>query len=337
MIKNGDAAQDRSPWWSRPGRSGLLGLLLGQAVACHAPVHDDLAFQGVVEFDERNLGFEVSGRLAEVAVHAGDSVTAGSLIARLDSSLAQSALSARQEEARAAGDQLALLRAGARGEDVRAMRARLEAAKSNEALLDRSLDRMRHLAEAGAATPAALDEAESQLRRAQAERRALDENLSALASGARRQEIEGAQHRLAAAQAAADLEKERLTRHELRARTAGEVLEVHLESSEMAPAGVPVVTIADVAHPQADVFVPQAQMAPIHVGTVARAHVDGVTDEITGKVELVSRRTEFTPRYLFSATERSHLVVRVKVRFDDAGRRLHAGVPVFVRFEGVGP
>jgi multidrug resistance efflux pump len=305
--------------------------------ACQGADGDPNAFQGVVEFDERNLGFEVSGRLAEVAVHAGDPVAAGTVIARLDASLAQTALAARQEEARAAEDQLSLLRAGARGEDVRAMRARLEAAKSAEALLDRSLARMRQLAEAGAATPAALDEAEGQLRRSQGERRALEENLAALSSGARRQEIEAAQHRLAAALAAADLEKERLARHELRARGPGEVLEVHLETSEMAPAGVPVVTIADVARPQADVFVPQAQIAPIRVGTAARGRVDGVADDVKGKVELIQRRTEFTPRYLFSATERSHLVVRVRIRFDDPARRLHAGVPIFVRFEGQAP
>jgi multidrug resistance efflux pump len=317
----------------------ILSLISATALmgACQAGDGDPNVFQGVVEFDERDLGFEVSGRLAEVAVHAGDQVAAGTVIARLDASLAQTALAARQEEARAAEDQLSLLRAGARGEDVRAMRARLEAAKSNEALLDRSLVRMRQLAEAGAATPAALDEAEAQLRRSQGERRALEENLAALSSGARRQEIEGAQHRLAAALAAADLEKERLARHELRSRGPGEVLEVHLETSEMAPAGVPVVTIADVARPQADVFVAQAQLGPIRVGTVARGRVDGVADEIAGKVELVQRRTEFTPRYLFSAAERSHLVVRVRVRFDDPARRLHAGVPIFVRFESQAP
>ena len=312
----------------------LLALTALSALpACQRAPAEGAAFQGVVEFDERNLGFEVSGRLAEVAVKAGDPVAVDTLIARLDSSLAQSALAARSSEARAAEDQLSLLRAGARGEDVRAMRARLEAARSNEALLERSLVRMRQLNEAGATTPAALDEADAQLRRAQGERRALEENLTALSSGARHQEVEAAQHRLAAAQSAVDLEKERLLRHELRSRNPGEVLEVHLEASEMAPAGVPVVTIADVAHPQADVFVPQAQIGSVHLGDQVQGRVDGVPGPIAGKVELIFRRTEFTPRYIFSASERGHLVVRVRIRFDDPAHQLHAGVPVFVTLD----
>jgi HlyD family secretion protein len=338
MIKN----FARATPGRRRRRLALVTLLAWPALGagCRGADLEGAAFQGVIEFDERNLGFEVTGRLAEVAVRAGDPVKEGTLIARLDSSLAKSALAARQSEARAAEDQLSLLRAGARGEDVRAMRARLEAAKSNEALLDRSLQRMRQLTEAGAATPAALDEADGQLRRAQAERRALEENLTALASGARRQEVEAAQHRLAAAQAAADLEKERLLRHELRSRGAGEVLEVHLEASEMAPAGVPVVTIADVEHPQADVFVPQARIGDVRTGARALGRVDGVAEAIAGKVELIFRRTEFTPRYIFSTSERGHLVVRVRVRFEDPGRRLHAGIPVFITLDaarGAGP
>jgi hypothetical protein len=30
-------------------------------------------------------------------------------------------------------------------------------------------------------------------------------------------------------------------------------------------------------------------------------------------------------------------VVRVRVRFDDPARRLHAGVPIFVRLDGIAP
>jgi HlyD family secretion protein len=320
-------------------KNGAVGLLLCALLAgCRRGDHEGFPHQGVIEYEERDLAFEVSGRLAEVAVREGDTVGPGALIARLDDSLARSALSARESEARAAGDQLALLRAGARGEDVRAMRARLEAARASEALLERSAARARTMAQAGAATPAALDEAEAQYARAQGDRRALEQNLAALSSGARKQEIQAAEHRLAAAEAAATLERERLLRHELRARNAGEVLEVHLESSEMAPAGVPVVTIAEVERPYAEVFVPQGRLAGIRAGTPAQAQVDGVPDELVGRVELVYRRTEFTPRYLFSASERGNLVVRVKVRFEDPRRLLHAGVPAFVRFlEGARP
>jgi HlyD family secretion protein len=312
----------------------LAVLLL--AADCHRQRAQLTGYQGVLEYEEQDLAFEVSGRLSAVEVQPGAHLRAGTVIARLDDSLARTALLARQSEAAAAEDQLRLLRAGARSEDVRAMRARLEAAQASEALLERNAERMRRLTEAAATTRAALDEAESQLERARAERRSVEENLQALSRGARAQEVEAARHRLEAAQAAADLERERIARHTLVAAGAGEVLQVHLQTGEMAPAGAPVVTTADVGRPYAEVFVPQAEIGNLRVGTPAVARTDSAPGGVQGRVEVIGRRTEFTPRYLFSESERSNLVIRVRVRLQDAEGRLHAGLPVFVRFGGSG-
>jgi HlyD family secretion protein len=101
----------------------------------------------------------------------------------------------------------------------------------------------------------------------------------------------------------------------------------------MAPVGVPVVTVADADHPYADVFVPEAELGGIQIGALSHVRVDSVAQELGGRVERISRRTEFTPRYLFSRGERTNLVVRVRVRIDDPQRLLHAGVPAFVRIE----
>jgi len=314
-----------------PLGGGWAAALTVLALAACDRHRDELAgYQGVVELEERDLAFEVSGRLAAVDVQPGARVEPTTVVARLDDALARAVLLARQNEADAALDQLRLLRAGARAEDVRALAARLEAARANEGLLQRNAERMRELSAAEAVTRAALDEAQSRLEQAQAERQALEENLRALNRGARQQEIQAAQHRLEAARAAVDLERERLERHVLVAGTTGEVLEVHLETSEMAPAGVPVVTVANVHQPYADVFVPQAEMGHIELGGRIEARVDGVPQAFVGRIETVGRRTEFTPRYLFSKGERSNLVVRVRVRLSDPEGRLPAGVPVFV-------
>jgi HlyD family secretion protein len=333
MIKNDRGRRSTAGGLAAGAATAVAVALAVAAVACDRDAGDDGRFQGVVEYEERDLAFEVAGRITGIAVAAGDPLAAGALVAQLDDRLARSALAAREGEAQAAGDQLALLRAGARAEDLRALRARLDAARASEGVLERNAARAHQLSQAQAMTPAAADEADAQLERARGERRALEENLRALGRGARSQEIGAAEHRLAAAQAAAELERERVARHRLRVGQDAEVLEVHLHASEMAAAGVPVVTVADVAHPYVEVFVPQARVSGIRAGLPAFARVDGVTREIAGQVELVRRRTEFTPHYLFSEDERSHLVVRVRVRFTDPDRRLSAGVPAFVRIE----
>jgi HlyD family secretion protein len=324
MIKNYGGG--RAPWL------GLVAAALG-AWGCAAR-REPRRYQGVIEMEERDLAFEVPGRLSEVRVREGDVLAPGAVIARLDDRLARAALAVRENEARVAGEQSSLVRSGARGEDIRALEARVAAAAAAAALAARTAERTRHLGEAQAVPAVAVDEAETALRRAQNEHRALEENLRALAKGARAQEVEAAMFRRSAAEAAVALERERLDRHELRADQAGEVLEVHFEPGEMTSPGLPVATIADVSRPYAEVFVPQSRLAGLRQGQPAWARVDGVPDEVPGRIELVHRRTEFTPHYLFSEGERENLVVRVKVRFTDPGRRLHAGVPVFVRIDG---
>ena len=290
-------------------------------------------FQGVVELDERVLAFEVPGRLRTLAVKRGDAVVGGAKVATLDDTLAKPVREARAEEARAAEAQLALLKAGSRAEDVRATAAQLAAARDVEALLGKSLARQRELVQSGAMGAATVAALQAQVARAQGERQALEQRLKAQRGGARTQEIDAATARLAAAKAALAAEDQRLARYEVSAPREGVVLDVHVEPGETVAAGAPVATLGDVHHPYVDVFVPQNALSGVRVGAAARIRVDAERDPLSGAVEDVGRKTEFTPRYLFSPRERPNLVVRVRVRVDDPGARLHAGVPAFVTLD----
>ena len=132
-------------------------------------------------------------------------------------------------------------------------------------------------------------------------------------------------------------QRQRESRFESRAPIAGDVLDTMFEPGEVVPAGVPVVSIADTTRPFAEVFVPQGELGPVRQGGRVEVRVDALGDALGGHVELIARRTEFTPRYLFSERERSSLVVRVRVRIADPGRLLHAGVPARVRFLEASP
>ena len=70
------------------------------------------------------------------------------------------------------------------------------------------------------------------------------------------------------------------------------------------------------------------------MGQAAAIKIDALSHELGGHVEHIARRTEFTPRYLFSEKERATLVVRVRVRVDDPKQQLRAGVPAFVHLTG---
>jgi HlyD family secretion protein len=98
-----------------------------------------------------------------------------------------------------------------------------------------------------------------------------------------------------------------------------------------------VCTVADTRHPYADIFVPQGELGGLRVSTPARVMIDASSRSFVARVEDIGRRTEFTPRYLFSERERSQLVVRVRIRIDDPDEALHAGVPAFVTLGDSGP
>lgn len=289
--------------------------------------------QGVVEFDELSLGFELSGRLRVVSVKEGDQVTMGATLAELDDALERSAREASESQAQVAQSQVSVARAGARAEEIGAQAARVRAAKAAEDLLSTNLARQKALLAQGAVASASVDDLQSQLEQATAQRQSAEENLALLRRGARVVDVNAAQAKADAARSAVRLDDVRLQHHTLTAPSTGTVLDVHLDPGEVVPAGTPVVTLADTAHPYADVFVPQANLAGIRVGGAAQARVDASAQSFVGHVEHIERRTEFTPRYLFSERERPNLVVRVRVRLDDPRQQLYAGVPAFVTLE----
>jgi len=290
-------------------------------------------YQGVVEFDERNLAFELGGRLSRIEVQEGDLVEAGQPLAVLDDSLEKPAREARAAEVRALQAQVDLIRAGSRHEDVRAVAAQLRGAREVEAIAKSNLKRQRRLVDSGALPEATLDPLQGELSRVQAERQALEQRLQALRNGARPEELRVAEARLEAATAALAAIDERLARYALVAPTEGEIVDVHLEAGEVTGPGTPVIVLADTRHPYADVFVAQGKLEGIRVGCRASLRVDAADHAFAARVEDVGRRTEFTPRFLFSERERPNLVIRVRVRIDDPEGELHAGVPAFVHIE----
>lgn len=299
-----------------------------------AKAKDPAPLQGVVEYDDRTIGFELGGRLLAVEVERGQEVAAGAPLARLDDSLEQPLRDLRAAELSAAEAQLRLLKAGARGEELRASQAEIAALASQEAIVRKNLERQKSLVAQNALAQSVVDNTEAELLTTVERRRALDERLRALRAGARGDEIAAAIARVEAATAALAGQDARLARYTLTSPTAGYAIDVHVKTGEMVAPGALAVTLADLSHPYVDVFVPEGRMGEVHMGQAMSVRVDGVSEALAGKVEHIFPKTEFTPRFLFSEGERPNLVLRVRVRVDDPKHRLHAGVPAFVTLAG---
>jgi HlyD family secretion protein len=300
-------------------------LLLGCRRASAVPE----GFQGIIEYDDRTIAFEVAGRVERVVAKRSDLVHGGQVLAQLDDTLERMTVDSRTTDQATAQADLALLLAGSRREDVASFSDDLKAAMASEDELRKTHERVGALVAQGALPQAELDRADADLQRAESQRKSLEQRLQALRHGARPEEIARARARVDQARSLLALEQERLTRYTLRANADGEVVDVEVEPGELAAVGTPAVKLADTKHPYVDVFVPEGRLAGVRAGAKASVRVDASNAPFDASVEYVSPETEFTPKFLFSERERPNLVVRVRVRVDDRDRLLHAGVPAF--------
>lgn len=290
-------------------------------------------YQGIVEHDDRHLGFRVGGQLREIRFDRGDIIEEGAVIAILDDTAELPILLAREAELARARANAALVYAGPRVEEVRSTMAELDGARAALHEARSNLDRHRNLPKEAATARSLVSELEAAYAQSKAQVRVLQERLKQLRIGARPEELAAVDAEVTAAEAAVEAEMERLALYSMEASERVTVLDVPVRVGEVVAAGATVATVADTTHPYVDVFVPQQSLTGLRVGLPANVRVDERSELFDAKIEHVAPTTEFTPRFLFSPTERANLVVRVRVRINDPEERLHAGVPAFATFQ----
>jgi HlyD family secretion protein len=297
---------------------------------------------GHVEATEVQVAAEVGGRIVELRVEEGDRVARGDLIARLDSRDAELQLDRARAELQGAQAQLRLLQAGSRGEDVRQAQAQVEAAETDAAAQRAELTaaaadlaRFDALLKANAGSQkqrddakARADVAEQRARGAEERVRGARENLARLRAGARPQEIDAARARVAGMQAQIAVLEKDVQDAQVVAPVGGLVTAKLSDLGELVATRTPIVTITDLDHAWANLFVPEPLIPRLKIGQGATVYTDAAGAGIAGKVTFISPKAEFTPRNVQTADERSKLVYRIKVTVDNSRGVLKQGMPV---------
>ena len=201
---------------------------------------------------------------------------------------AQAQLRAAETNRDAAAERLALVREGARREDVAEAEARVKTAQAGVGI-----------AEAGS-------------KEVDMQREALE------AARARQREL------LAQLEAA----KTQLAHAEIRSPLDGVVLTKNVESGEVVNAATPVVTIANIDQLWMNIYIPETQTGLVKLDDAVDISVDSFPGEtFKGKVTFVSSKSEFTPKTILTPEERVKLVYRVKVSIENTNGRLKPGMP----------
>jgi HlyD family secretion protein len=295
---------------------------------------DDLTVYGSIEVRLVNLAFNAQGRIEEMAAAEGARVTAGEVLARLDTRRLALARDAAAAKAETQHQQVRELEAGTRPEEIRKLEAEQEAARTQAANLQRSYERIRDLEKRELASSQQWEDARTAAEAAAANAHAADAALALAQAGARVEEIAGAKATQAALEAEAALAERDLDEAELRAPSDGIVQSRILQPGDMASPERPVYTLALTEPLWARVYLSETALGKVRPGLPAQVFSDSFPGKpYAGWVGYISPSAEFTPKSVQTEETRTDLVYQARVFVCNPDGELRLGMPVTVRLD----
>ena len=314
--------------------AALLALLAVAGAWWWLPVASDVvAWQGYVDAEFVRIGPPLQGRLTEVAVKSGDTVTAGQLLFAQDD---VNDAAARDEcAARVAEGEARLANLQATGREPEIAQAEAEVAGDRAALERAATDLARAEALVGSrvVSPQQRDQARADALAAAARLRAAEALLTLRRSPTGRAQEIGAQTAvLAEARAQLAQANWRLAQRRSLAPAAGLITDIYARVGEIPNAGVPVVSLLPPENRVVRFFVPETALATLRPGQMLGIGCDSCPAGLTAVVSFVSPRAEYTPPVIYSEATRGKLVYMIEARPTAvATQRLNPGQPVTVR------
>ena len=114
----------------------------------------------------------------------------------------------------------------------------------------------------------------------------------------------------------------------VRAPVDGVVLTRSIEPGEIAAAGSPLVTLANLDDLTLTVYVPEDRYGQVALGQVIAVTVDSFPGEVfNGVVSHIADQAEFTPRNLQTSDSRKTTVFAIQLTLQPSGGKLKPGMP----------
>lgn len=291
-----------------------------------------LVLYGNVDIRQVELAFRVSGRLDAVNFEEGDTVSAGDVIAVLDTAPLRDGVAQAEAEASVRRAELARLEAGSRSQEIDRARARVEELDANVLIAQQTFDRQSKLRDSGYVSQQAYDTALAALDAARKRLVAGKKDLALVQLGPRAEEIAGGAAGVEAAEAAVAQAQLRLGDTNLIAPSDGVLLARVREPGSIVAAGVPVATLALTSPVWVRAYVDETDLGLIVPGKTAEVFTDSAPGKpYQGQVGFVSPIAEFTPRTVQTPDLRTDLVYQVRITIDAPDSGLRQGMPVTVK------
>jgi HlyD family secretion protein len=284
-----------------------------------------------MEADLVLVGSEQGGRVLELSVEEGDSVTQGDPVFTLESSEQEASVAAARARVQEAEARLADVKAEVqRPDEIKVLEAALNEAKAMLQVATNNLERAQALFDKGWTTKAQLDDTIAQHDRNEAAVAEAEKRIIAAKLPGRSDMIDAAAANLdAARQALAETEKN-LGKRKVYAPATGTVQEVYFRPGEVVNAGQAVVALLPPRNLKVRFFVAEPMRAKLQLDQRIALSCDGCPPDLHAKINFISRDAEFTPPVIFSREQRQKLVYLIEARPEDPAAELTAGQPVTV-------
>jgi HlyD family secretion protein len=269
---------------------------------------------GHIEGTEVRIASEVAGRVVEQQMPEGQVVSAGAPLITIDPAVSQDQLNAVEGELTALRDSRAAIEA-----QITTWRHHLESARAQVSRLER-------LAQSQIASQQSVDAARDAARQAEGEERRLQAQREALDA------------QITSAQSRVNLARTQLKRTIVYAPESGTVLVRAVESGEVVQVGQPLALLVDLSRLELKVYLAADQMGKVRLGDEARVRVDAFADQFfNARIARVDDYAQFTPRDIHVPAERTQMVYGVTLALDNPQRRLKPGMPAdaWIRWEDV--
>nr|WP_321803537.1 HlyD family efflux transporter periplasmic adaptor subunit [Burkholderia sp. BCC1988] len=288
-------------------------------------------YQGYVEGEYLYMASSQAGRLVNLAVRRGETVTSGALLFALEASNEEDAFDQARHQADAARAQYWDLLSGKRPAEIRVNAAQLEQARA-----DAERTRLQWLRDdaqfrAGGISKAQADDSRAAAASSAAHVRELEAQLQVAHLPGRSEQVREQWSQVQAARAALAQAQWRLDEKRVSALRGGLVFDTMYREGEWVPAGSPVVRMLPPSNMKVRFFVGEAVVGEMRIGRGVVIRCDGCSSDVPATVSYVSDEAEYTPQMIYSNETRTKLVFMIEARPSSAdAMKLHPGQPVEV-------
>ena len=278
-----------------------------------------LSGNGRIEGVEIDIASKVAGRLKDIRVNEGEFVTAGQVVAQMDTQSLEAQRQEAEAQLRQAQDAVTTARSQlAQRESERAAALAIVALRETEVdSVSKRSARVMELASKGVTTAQAADDARAAVSSANAALSAARAQAAATdaAITTARSQINGALSAAEAARASVAKIQTDIDDSTLKAPRDGRVQYLVAHPGEIVSGGGRVLNLVDLSDVYMTFFLPTAAAGRVAIGSEVHIVLDAAPQYvIPAQVSFVADVAQFTPKTVETASEREKLMFRVRAK-----------------------